>query len=65
MDGPDDFEEARARQCVTATRTDWSAIGEAAAPEIDNAEYADLDAIVAALPPEEAVEEASSGSRRE
>ena len=34
-------------------RTDWSAVGEAAAPEIDDAEYADLDAIVAALPPEE------------
>jgi hypothetical protein len=33
-------------------RTDWSAVGEAAAPEIDEAEYADLDAIVAALPPE-------------
>jgi hypothetical protein len=34
-------------------RTDWSPPGEAAAPEIDDAEYADLDAIVAALPPEE------------
>jgi hypothetical protein len=34
-------------------RTDWSAVGEAAAPEIDGAEYADLDAIIAALPPEE------------
>ncbi len=34
-------------------RTDWSAVGEAAAPEIDDAEFADLDAIVAALPPEE------------
>jgi hypothetical protein len=34
-------------------RTDWSAVGEAAAPEIDDAEYADLDAIIAALPPEE------------
>jgi hypothetical protein len=33
-------------------RTDWSAVGEAAAPEIDDAEYADLDAIIAALPPE-------------
>jgi hypothetical protein len=33
--------------------TDWSPVGEAAAPEIDDAEYADLDAIVAALPPEE------------
>jgi hypothetical protein len=34
-------------------RSDWSAVGEAAAPEIDDAEYADLDAIIAALPPEE------------
>ena len=34
-------------------RTDWSAVGEAAAPEIDAAEYADLDAIIAALPPED------------
>ena len=34
-------------------RTDWSAIGEEAAPEIDGAEYADLDAIIALLPPEE------------
>ena len=33
-------------------RSDWSAVGEAAAPEIDDAEYADLDAIIAALPPE-------------
>ena len=33
-------------------RTDWSATGEAAAPEIDDASYADLDAIVAALPPD-------------
>lgn len=33
-------------------RTDWSPVGEAAAPEIDEAEYADLDAIIAALPPE-------------
>lgn len=33
-------------------RTDWSAVGEAAAPEIDDAEYADLDAIIAALPPD-------------
>jgi hypothetical protein len=32
-------------------RTDWSPVGEAAAPELDAAEYADLDAIVAALPP--------------
>ena len=31
-------------------RTDWSPVGEAAAPEIDDAEYADLDAIIAALP---------------
>jgi len=37
---------------VLLRRTDWSAVGEAAAPEIDDAEYADLDAIVAALPPE-------------
>jgi hypothetical protein len=34
-------------------RTDWNPVGEAAAPEIDDAEYADLDAIIAALPPEE------------
>jgi hypothetical protein len=34
-------------------RTDWAPVGEAAAPEIDDAEYADLDAIIAALPPEE------------
>jgi len=34
-------------------RTDWAPVGEVAAPEIDNAEYADLDAIIAALPPEE------------
>ena len=33
-------------------RTDWSPVGEEAAPEIDDADYADLDAIVAALPPE-------------
>ena len=38
---------------VLIRRTDWSAVGEAAAPEIDDAEYADLDAIIAALPPEE------------
>ena len=38
---------------VVIRRTDWSAVGEAAAPEIDDAEYADLDAIIAALPPEE------------
>lgn len=37
-------------------RTDWSPVGEEAAPEIDDAEYADLDAIIAALPPEEALE---------
>lgn len=42
-------------------RTDWSAVGEEAAPEIDNAIYADLDAIIAALPPEEDVEELMSG----
>jgi hypothetical protein len=29
-------------------RTDWSAIGEQAAPEIDQSEYADLDALIAA-----------------
>ncbi|MGZ8763955.1 MAG: hypothetical protein ACXW2Y_11590, partial [Acidimicrobiia bacterium] len=34
-------------------RSDWAPVGEAAAPEIDDAEYADLDAIIAALPPEE------------
>lgn len=34
-------------------RTDWSTVGEAAAPEIDDAEYADLDAIIAALPPDD------------
>jgi hypothetical protein len=34
-------------------RSDWSPIGEEAAPEIDEAEYADLDAIIAMLPPEE------------
>lgn len=34
-------------------RTDWSPVGEALAPEIDDAEYADLDAIIAALPPED------------
>ncbi len=33
-------------------RTDWSPVGEEAAPEIDRADYADLDAMVAALPPE-------------
>jgi hypothetical protein len=36
---------------VLLRHTDWSPIGEAAAPEIDDAEYADLDAIIAALPP--------------
>jgi hypothetical protein len=41
-------------------RTDWSPVGEAAAPEIDDAEYADLDAIIAALPPEEDAEPARS-----
>ena len=34
-------------------RTDWAPVGEVAAPEIDEAAYADLDAIIAALPPEE------------
>ena len=34
-------------------RSDWAAIGEEAAPEIDEAEYADLDAIIALLPPED------------
>jgi hypothetical protein len=37
---------------VLLVRTDWAPVGEAAAPEIDDAEYADLDAIIAALPPE-------------
>lgn len=37
---------------ILVRRTDWAAVGEAAAPEIDDVEYADLDAIVAALPPE-------------
>ncbi len=45
-------------------RTDWSAIGEEAAPEIDNVQYADLDAIVESLPPEDDHEEAASGPRR-
>ncbi len=36
---------------VLLLRTDWAPVGEAAAPEIDEAEYADLDAIIAALPP--------------
>ena len=44
-------------------RTDWSPIGEEAAPEIDNAEYADLDAIVAALPPEPDIDELLRASR--
>lgn len=34
-------------------RSDWTAIGEEAAPEIDDAEYADLDALVALMPPED------------
>ncbi len=34
-------------------RTDWSAVGGAAAPEIDDADYADLDAIIATLPSED------------
>jgi hypothetical protein len=34
-------------------RSDWSPVGEAAAPEIDDVDYADLDAIIAALPPED------------
>lgn len=37
---------------VVLRRTDWSAVGEAAAPEIDDAGYADLDAIIASLPPD-------------
>ena len=40
--------------------TDWSAVGEAAAPEIDEAAYADLDAIVASLPPEHTPEASSA-----
>lgn len=43
-------------------RTDWSPVGEAAAPEIDEAEYADLDAIVAFLPAED--EPVEAGGRR-
>lgn len=43
-------------------RTDWSPVGEEAAPEIDDAEYADLDALVAALPPEDP-DEAFEGGR--
>jgi hypothetical protein len=42
-------------------RSDWAAVGEAAAPEIDDAEYADLDAIIAALPPEEEDDPVLSG----
>lgn len=42
---------------VLVRRTDWSPLGEEAAPEIDEAEYADLDAIVAALPPEPDLDE--------
>lgn len=38
-------------------RTDWSPRGEAAVPEIDGAEYADLDAMVAALPPDPDLDE--------
>lgn len=38
-------------------RTDWSPVGEEAAPEIDDAEYADLDALVAAMPPEVGLDE--------
>jgi hypothetical protein len=34
-------------------RSDWSVVGEAAAPELDDADYADLDAIIAALPPDD------------
>jgi hypothetical protein len=52
---------------VLVRRTDWSAIGEEAAPEIDDAAYADLDAIIALLPPEEAddlPEPAGGRSRR-
>lgn len=44
--------------------TDWSPVGEARAPEIDEAEYADLDAIVATLPRAESLDdliEASHG----
>jgi hypothetical protein len=45
-------------------RTDWSPIGEEAAPEIDNAHYADLDALVASLPPEDDPDERSRTPRR-
>ena len=44
-------------------RTDWSEVGEAKALQIDNAEYADLDAIIAALPPEPETDAAVSPSR--
>ena len=44
-------------------RGDWSAVGEEAAPEIDEAEYADLDAIVAALPPEPTLDELVAAAR--
>lgn len=33
--------------------TDWAPVGEQVAPEIDDAEYADLDEIIASLEPEE------------
>lgn len=45
-------------------RTDWSPLGEEAAPEIDDAEYADLDAIVAALPSEEDAGDGIASSAR-
>lgn len=38
---------------VLVRTTDWSAVGEASAPEIDDAEYADLDAIAAAFESDE------------
>jgi hypothetical protein len=44
-------------------RTDWSPVGEEAAPEIDDAEYADLDALVAAMPPEEDVDQIVTSRR--
>ena len=34
---------------VLVRTTDWSTVGEASAPEIDDAEYADLDAMAAAF----------------
>ena len=51
---------------VLLRRTDWSAVGEAAAPEIDDAVYADLDAIIASLPPDvdETLESPRRASRR-